>query len=71
MTTWKFKSCPRCNGDLYISSDNNGWYQWCLQCGYEGDLPHRAKLDQTIAGSQKNQFSRLPGDLPYVPVEDY
>ena len=28
-----FKSCPRCHGDLYDSSDFYGRYIDCLQCG--------------------------------------
>lgn len=28
------KSCPRCKGDLFLSSDEYGWYWECLQCGY-------------------------------------
>jgi len=71
MAIWKFKSCPRCNGDLYVDRHNNGWNMWCLQCGYEGDLSDEVNLDQAIGGSQKNQFSRLVDDLSYVPVEDY
>ena len=29
-----FKSCPRCNGDLYRDSDTYGPYISCLQCGH-------------------------------------
>jgi len=35
----RLKSCPRCHGDVVIESDYHGWYEHCLQCGYEHDLP--------------------------------
>lgn len=36
------KRCPKCNGNIFIDRDShvdseeeyNGWYEWCLQCGY-------------------------------------
>lgn len=34
MTRWKFRSCPRCSGDVYVEKDNNDTYERCLQCGY-------------------------------------
>jgi DNA-directed RNA polymerase subunit M/transcription elongation factor TFIIS len=34
MTKWKFRSCPRCNGDVYVEKDNDETYERCLQCGY-------------------------------------
>ena len=30
--------CPKCNGNLYLDRDYNGWYEQCLQCGYMKDL---------------------------------
>lgn len=38
MGVWRFKSCPKCNGDMLVDRDNGNWYQWCLQCGYQHDL---------------------------------
>lgn len=35
---WKFRSCPKCGGDLYVDYDLNGWYEECLQCGYMHDM---------------------------------
>ncbi len=32
---WRFRCCPRCKGDLWIEKDFDGWYERCLQCGYE------------------------------------
>jgi hypothetical protein len=34
MIRWKLKGCPRCSGDLNIISDDLGYYEDCLQCGY-------------------------------------
>jgi len=38
MVIWKLKSCPRCNGDLFIQRETEGWYEGCLLCGYERDV---------------------------------
>ena len=35
---WKYKSCPRCKGDIFIDEDLDGIYIKCLQCGYEREL---------------------------------
>jgi DNA-directed RNA polymerase subunit M/transcription elongation factor TFIIS len=32
------KSCPRCNGDLFIQLEIDGWYEECLACGYRKDI---------------------------------
>ena len=34
----KFKNCPRCRGDLYLSQDIHGKFYSCLQCGYLRDV---------------------------------
>jgi len=39
MVRWKFKSCPRCGGDLFIDREVDGLYEQCLQCGYLHPLP--------------------------------
>jgi len=38
----KLKGCPRCGGDMVLGSDRWGWYQHCLQCGMNLDLPEMA-----------------------------
>jgi len=38
MVSWKLKSCPRCNGDLFIQREMDGWYEACLACGYRMDI---------------------------------
>ncbi len=34
----KFKVCPRCRGDLYLSEDMFGRFFSCMQCGYLRDV---------------------------------
>lgn len=34
MTKWKYRSCPRCSGDVYVEKDYEETYERCLQCGY-------------------------------------
>jgi ribosomal protein S27AE len=38
MTMWKMRNCPRCQGDLFIDKDLDGWYEQCLQCGYRREM---------------------------------
>ncbi len=39
----RLKACPRCGGDVIVESDLHGWYELCLQCGFQRDLPNMAK----------------------------
>ena len=40
---WRFKSCPKCRGDVYLERDFEGaWYEHCLQCGYRRYMPEMA-----------------------------
>ena len=34
----KFRDCPRCKGDLYLSQDVYGKFYSCMQCGYLRDV---------------------------------
>ncbi len=34
----KFRDCPRCRGDLYLSQDISGKLFSCMQCGYLRDV---------------------------------
>ena len=34
----KFRVCPKCRGDLYLTEDSFGKYASCLQCGYLTDV---------------------------------
>ena len=29
-----FKTCPKCQGDMYLDRDSYGTYRKCLQCGH-------------------------------------
>jgi len=49
MVLWKFKSCPRCDGDIFIDRDPYGWYEQCLQYGYRRDLIDILELEQQQA----------------------
>jgi|WetSurSiteA1Bulk_404760.scaffolds.fasta_scaffold209044_2 hypothetical protein len=37
MSEWRFKTCPRCAGDLFLNEDMRirETYWTCLQCGYD------------------------------------
>ena len=47
----QLKACPRCQGDMYQSSDHYGAYMLCAQCGHTQDVPvpDMALLKQTPA----------------------
>ncbi|MFH1032770.1 MAG: hypothetical protein V1767_09440 [Chloroflexota bacterium] len=32
------KRCPKCGGNIYLDRDEYGWYQKCLQCGFNCEL---------------------------------
>jgi len=54
MARWKFKSCPRCKkGDVALDRDQYGWYGYCIQCGYMGDLIGIVELGQQRARGVK------------------
>jgi len=38
MAIQKLKSCPRCNGELQIKRESNGWYEECGTCGQRRDV---------------------------------
>ena len=42
---WRSKSCPRCDGDIFIEMDcmDGEWYEYCLQCSYRHYLPAVAR----------------------------
>lgn len=42
----RFKNCPRCKGDVFVDRDYHGWYEQCLQCGYQRDLKDMAEVQQ-------------------------
>ena len=56
MAVWKLKSCPRCNGDLFIQRETDGWYEECLLCGYQRDVSN------VVAATAINQI-KIQGQL--------
>jgi ribosomal protein L37E len=38
MSAWRYKSCPRCGGDIFLEKDEYDWNEHCLQCGFEHEL---------------------------------
>lgn len=55
---WRLKGCPKCNGDLYLDKDTNGWEEKCLQCGYE-----QVRQAVLVANGSHEDV----GNLPYLP----
>jgi hypothetical protein len=54
LAVWKLKSCPRCNGDLFIQREIDGWYEECLSCGYQRDVSNLVTVD-TVGRVKINQ----------------
>ncbi len=54
----KFKSCPKCKGDVLLDQDYYGWYEQCLQCGYMRDLPSIVEVPPQ-QGREKKKPSRM------------
>ena len=55
---WKFKSCPRCGGDIFVERDQDSWHEQCLQCGYLHDILSKAKVNQRGEKEGKKELSR-------------
>ena len=54
MSKWKFKSCPRCGGDLLIEKDIlYGWNETCFQCSFSRTLKEAVKTEKVLAKSDK------------------
>ena len=54
---WRLKSCPKCRGDMQIDHDHRGWYEWCLQCGYQHELKTEAGL--TSPAPDRKRVARI------------
>ena len=44
---WRLKGYPRCEGDMFVDRSPFGWYEYCLQCGYQHEL--------NVSGDEKGQ----------------
>ncbi len=49
----RLKSCPRCRGDVVIDRDMDGWYEQCLQCGYQRYLESLAEAKPPVKREPK------------------
>ena len=57
----KFRNCPRCMGDLYLSQDIYGKFYSCIQCGYLRDV---VEIDASrFPSGQKAEILNDTGDL--------
>ena len=56
----KFKSCPRCKGDVLLNQDYYGWYEQCLQCGYLRDMGSIMEVHQQQSEEEK-KIKKLSG----------
>jgi len=45
MMVLKFKSCTKCNAELLIQREADGWYEVCSVCGYHKDVSNRVTLN--------------------------
>jgi hypothetical protein len=48
MAMLRLKSCPRCRGDVIVDRDFDGWYEQCLQCGYQRYLEGIASAEAVV-----------------------
>jgi len=55
MVKWKFRSCPRCGGDVFLDRDVYNWYELCVQCGYIRDLKSIDEFNELSVGSGKKR----------------
>ncbi len=75
MTMWKLRTCPRCQGDLFVDKDFDGWYEQCLQCGYRREMrplaetrtekPHPAPVSERLPGSGVETPEKRRGPRSY------
>lgn len=54
----KLNGCPRCGGTVLIDRDHYGWYQQCLNCGYEHDLRQVIEARKAVKSEM-----RVTGDV--------
>ncbi len=59
MLKWRLKACARCNGDVYIDRDMDGWFEQCLQCSYRRELKDIKDFKKTtIAVADQEDWSK-------------
>jgi DNA-directed RNA polymerase subunit M/transcription elongation factor TFIIS len=67
MAVWKLKSCPRCNGDLFIQCETDGCYEECLLCGYEKDVSNLVTVN--TVGQVKINDKIDAGQISYTDIQ--
>jgi len=53
MANWKFRGCPRCQGDIFIDRDLDGWHEQCLQCSYNHELRDIVEFEKDTTHKEK------------------
>jgi hypothetical protein len=53
---WRLKGCPKCKGDIFLEKDIDGWYERCLQCGYNQDLETIVEVKAKGVSSQAYSY---------------
>jgi hypothetical protein len=43
------KSCPKCEGNVFLYSDLYGWYEQCLQCSHTEYLETLANVQEKVS----------------------
>ena len=56
---WRLKGCPRCQGDISVGRELDGWYEYCLQCGYRRDISSTVKLYRPRDEKEEKELARL------------
>jgi hypothetical protein len=64
MVMWKLKTCPRCQGDLFLDKDVDGWYEQCLQCGYRRQMRPIAEPDRKQPAPEAERLPTSGVDTP-------
>ncbi len=49
----RIRTCPRCRGNVLVDWDRHGWYEHCLQCGYQRDLEDVEKITAPATKAEK------------------
>ncbi len=58
MSEWKYKSCPRCKGDLELKRNEDIWEEKCLQCGYTKELRKVDVSDMTVEEKKRKEIEK-------------
>ena len=52
--------CPKCGGNVFLDSDQFGWYEGCLQCGYTRNLQKLIKVGNEAGEKYMETMSEIP-----------